>query len=111
MEEKQTLSDGTEITRKRPDVVPDTDNPCQAIVTTQIAICEPMSDGSWRLLTSFNDNYNIVLEGRDEDEAIKEVVSRLNEVKKRWEDKNLIISLENLLTSEKKQNFKMEEKQ
>jgi len=91
--------DGTQVTHRTQDVVSNIQEKCQAIVTTQVVICEPMTDGTWRLVTSFQDNYNIILAQREHDAARQEVVGRLQEIKQQWQDKGLIISLENLLTT------------
>ncbi|GAI81510.1 unnamed protein product, partial [marine sediment metagenome] len=58
-EQITTTKEGAQITKRTPEVVPNIDEPCQAIVTTQIIIAEPMSNGTWRLVTAFQDNYNI----------------------------------------------------
>jgi hypothetical protein len=63
-----------------------------------------MTNGTWRLITSFQDNYNIVLEERMPDAARREVTSRLMEIKQQWQSKGLIISLENLLNNTEQQN-------
>jgi len=84
-------------------IVPDLNKKCQAIITSQIQICEPMSNGSWRLVTAFKDNFNIILDNRDIEKAIDEVVDNLSEIKKTWKDQSKIISLENLMNT-KKQN-------
>lgn len=98
MPEQTTIkSDGTQVTVRTPDVKPDLKKPCQAIVTTQVVICQPMTDGTWQLISAFNDNYNIVLEERSSDKARQEVVSRIAEIKQQWKDQERIISLENLL--------------
>jgi hypothetical protein len=102
-----TKPDGTQVTQRTQPVVPALDVSCQAIVTTQVAICEPMSDGSWLLVTAFEDNYNIVLDHRDKDEAKREVINRLMEIKQQWQDKGRIISLENLLMNERPPSMKM----
>jgi len=94
----------TQVTERISDVLPDLSNACQAIVTTQVIICEPMTNGTWRLITSFQDNYNIVLEERMPDAARREVTSRLMEIKQQWQSKGLIISLENLLNNTEQQN-------
>jgi len=98
-EQTITKPDGTQITKRTPGVVPNLQEPCQAIVTTQIVICEPMSDKTWRLVASFTDNYNIILDQRAHDAARQEVVGRIREIKQQWQDKGRIISLENLLTT------------
>jgi hypothetical protein len=56
-----------------------------------------MSNGSWKLLSAFNDNYNLVLDTRNPDDARQEVIERLTEIKQQWTPEQ-IISLENLLT-------------
>jgi hypothetical protein len=99
-EHKITKPNKTEVVERVAEVVPDLQNACEAIVTTQVIICEPMTDGTWRLITSFQDNYNIVLEERDPDKARNEVTNRLMEIKKKWHKKGLIIALENLLNKE-----------
>ena len=98
-EQTNTKTNGTQVTERQQPVVPNLDQPCQAIVTTQVVICEPMTDGTWRLVTAFNDNYNILLDQHDNDAARQEVVGRLQEIKQRWTDKGRIISLENLLST------------
>ena len=72
-------------TKKFPGVEPDMSNNCQAIVTTQVVICEPMTNGQWRLVKSFQDNYNVVLENRPIDDAVQELVDGMKENKQRWQ--------------------------
>lgn len=107
---KQTsvAADGTQTTNRTQPVMPELSQPCQAIVTTQIVICEPMNNGSWRLVSSFTDNYNIILDQRDGNAARQEVVGRIQEIKQEWDKKKQIISLENLLTTEPPNSSKME---
>jgi predicted RND superfamily exporter protein len=78
------------------------------MVTTQVIIAEPMSDGTWRLVTSFEDNYNIVLEHREGDAARQEVVGRIQEIKQKWQEQKRIISLESLLTTGRPNSSKTE---
>jgi hypothetical protein len=101
---------GTQVTERTPPVVPNLEEPCQAMITTQIIIAEPMSNGTWRLVTSFQNNYNIILEQRENDAARQEVVSRLQEIKQQWKDQARIISLESLLTTERPSGSKTREK-
>jgi hypothetical protein len=107
-EQTTTLPSGTQITERKQPVKPNLQEACQAMVTTQVVICEPMTDGTWRLVTSFQDNYNIVLDQRDPTLARREVTGRIGEVKQTWRDKGRIISLENLLTTEPLNLSKME---
>lgn len=109
-EQTSVLPSGTQVTRRIPPVVPNLKEPCQAIVTTQVVICEPMSNGTWRLVTSFQDNYNIILDQRDPKLARREVTGRIMEIKQQWQDKGRIISLENLLTTEPPSSSKTEKK-
>jgi len=111
MPEQTTVTKaGTQITERTQPVVPKIDEPCQAMITTQIIIAEPMSDGTWRLITSLQDNYNIILDKREGDAAQQEVISRLQEIKKEWQTKERIISLENLLTIGRPSTSKTETK-
>ena len=98
-EQTSVTAGGTQITQHTQDVVPKLTEPCQASVNTQIIITEPMSDGSWKLVTAFQDNYNIVLEQREGDAARQEVVGRIREIKEQWQNQERIISLENLLNT------------
>ena len=109
---EQTIrrTDGTQITTRTPEVVPNLKEPCQAIVTTQIAITEPMSDGTWRLVTAFTDNYNLILENRENMLARQEIIDRLREIKDQWKSQNAILSLENLLLTVHPNSLKTEEK-
>jgi hypothetical protein len=109
-EQTTTTKGGTQITKRTPEVVPRVDEPCQAMITTQVIIAEPMSDGTWRLVTSFEDNYNIVLENREGDAARQEVVGRIQEIKRQWQDQKRIISLETLLTTGPPNSSKTPEK-
>lgn len=109
-EQTTTTKAGTQVTQRTPDVVPNIEEPCQAMVTTQIIVAEPMSDGTWRLVTSFTDNYNIVLENRESDAARQEVVGRIREIRAKWQEQERIISLENLLTTERPSSSKTEPK-
>jgi hypothetical protein len=93
--------DGTQVTTKTSDVIADTKESCQAIVTTQIAICEPMTDGQWKLIAAFKDNYNIVLKEREPDKAKEEVIQAIEEIKNKWKKENRIVCLENFLTCPK----------
>jgi hypothetical protein len=97
-EQTKVKADGTQVTKRTPPVVPNLDEPCQAIVTTQVVLCEPMSNGTWQLLSAFNDNYNMVLEHREAEAARLEVLSGIMEIKEKWNREKRIISLENLLT-------------
>ncbi len=100
MPEQTTITKGgTQITERKPPVVPNINEPCQAMVTTQIIVAEPMSDGTWRLVTSFQDNYNIILDKREDEAARQEVVGRLQEIRAEWQKQERIISLESLLTT------------
>jgi len=111
MPEQTTITKaGTQVTRRTPEVVPNINEPCQAMITTQIIIAEPMSDKTWRLVTSFQDNYNIILENREGDASRQEVVSRLQEIKRKWQNQKQIVSLETLLTTERPNSSKTEEK-
>ena len=107
-EQTTTTKAGTQITQRTPEVIPNVEEPCQAIVTTQVVIAEPMNDGTWRLVTSFQDNYNIILEGRECEAARQEVVSRIKEIKSQWQNQQQILSLENLLTTGRPSSSKME---
>ena len=111
MDEKLVIkSNGAQVKTRTPAVVPNIDEPCQAIVNMQVVICEPMSDGTWRLVTSFKDDFNIILDHRTHDAARREVVDRLREIKQKWEDRGRIISLENLLTTGRPNLLKTEGK-
>ena len=108
-EQTEVTEGGTQITKRTPPVVPNIEEPCQAMVTSQIIIAEPMSDGTWRLVTSFQDNYNIILENRESDASRQELVSSLQEIKRQWQEQTRIISLENLLTTERPNSSKTAE--
>ena len=107
-EQVSVTEGGAQITQRFPEVVPNINAPCQATITTQIIICEPMSDGTWRLVTSFEDNYNIILENRESDAARQEVVGRIQEIKRQWQNEERIVSLESLLTTGRPNSSKTE---
>jgi hypothetical protein len=56
-------------------------------------VCKPMTDGTWVLVTSFSDNYNVVLDGKSEEELKAEIVDKIKKSKEGME----IISLVNLM--------------
>ena len=98
MTEQTTVTPaGTQVTQRKEPVVPNLNMPCQAIITTQVVICQPMTDGTWRLLSSFRDNYNLVLDDHGVDKTRREVVTTLSEIKEKWKKEDRLISLENLL--------------
>lgn len=109
MDEQTTVKpDGTQVTTRTAPVTPNLEEACQAIVTTQIVICQPMSDGTWQLVSSLTDNYNIILDNRESDAARDEVLSRITEVKDKWIKNQQIISLENLLTTGRPNSLRTE---
>ncbi len=88
-----TQKGDTQIIVRQQPVVQDKTVKCQAIITSQVMVCKPMTDGTWTLVTSFNDNYNVVLDGKTEEELKAEIVDKLKQSKEGME----IISLVNLL--------------
>lgn len=84
------MSNDTQVTNNTPSLaVPDLDSPCQAIITTQIQIIEPLKNGRANNVATFTDNYILLLDKRKEEEAIEEVVERLSEIKKKWQIKQI----------------------
>ncbi len=108
-EQTTVTSGGTQITKHTQPVVPNLEEACQASVTTQVVIAEPMTDGTWRLLNSFQDNYNIILEQRETGLVHEEVAGHIREIKEKWKKQGQILSLESLLNTEHPNSLKTEQ--
>ncbi len=76
-------ADGVQVTERIPDVTQNLDEKCRATVNLQVVICEPMSDGTWRLVTAFRDGYNLVLPSRNPDSAKNEAIELLESIKQK----------------------------
>jgi hypothetical protein len=75
-------ADGVQVTERIPDVVPNQNEKCRATVNLQVVICEPMSDGTWQLVTAFRDGYNLVLPSRNHEMAKDEAVELFEGIKR-----------------------------
>ena len=91
-EEEQivTQKGDTQIIVRQQPIVQDTTVKCQAIITSQIMVCKPMTDGTWVLVTSFSDNYNVVLDGKTEEELKAEIVDKIKKSKEGMETISLV---------------------
>lgn len=83
MERAYLRKDGVQVIENIPDVTPNINEKCRATVNLQVIICEPMSDGTWRLVTAFRDGYNIVLPSRDTETAKSEAIELLESIKQK----------------------------
>jgi flagellar biosynthesis chaperone FliJ len=80
-------------------LIPDKNKKYQAVVTCQIQINQPMSDGNWIPYNVFTDNYNVVLNERG-DEAVSELKEQIEKMKENWRKDGRLICFENLLIKE-----------
>jgi hypothetical protein len=66
----------------------DLSKPCYAVITTQITVFQPMEEnGPSVLLSSFQDNYNIELETRGQEETKKEIQLKMEIIKNNLKNK------------------------
>lgn len=76
---------------------PDPNIPWQAMIMTKVVITQPLDNGMWQLVCSFDDNYNLILDGKTHDEATNEVINELKKIKEKWEKEEKVVGLKNLL--------------
>jgi hypothetical protein len=84
--------DGTVVTTKQQQVGPDPNKKCQAVITTQIVLTEPLTNGKWNVIDVINDNYIIVLDNRGVEDALQELKEKLQGAKEQWTTVSTTIS-------------------